>query len=548
MKCSSWRCFPLCGYDRLIRKSPILTESLCRPHSTFEDVLYRATSARDGLIDMLAAIEDLLSFETIRDVNERSSWDEKSKDVVTAPTHDKEAVPPSASAPNNPRQSRKPQVDSVGPLPTPDRINMTVPMYHKLAQSGSQGMSRQSSASRVLKSPALVPRAVNVLKQENAGSRYAALAREYASASSASEDESGNEGSTGKLSTKSRVSAPALAVLQRRNSHPPRSTDKRNAQSAANPAAGTSQPSSNSWHTMTSLASYLSDLLNHQQPKATASHFVSFFHSASYVSRYAAMKAGLRALMVPRAAVADALVIAPEILGLGSAGDDLDWASLDTRKDLEICVRAARGDVGVAMDLLTILQEVQGWQAEDADWAHRVNEGSDREAEEDIAGDAHSPAPKPKTVPQFPTSPQRSTFSSTSRKVQHSQNWRTVGKTKSKKKTIDHPLADYIPSYSRGATPHDVTPGSLFADGSRVITPAAIFDLNACRKRAAEERLKREEAMRQAGRYFKINTKSSGMGTGKEVAAFYAAEARKFESSARMWELRAAREVVKQQR
>jgi hypothetical protein len=299
---------------------------------------------------------------------------------------------------------------------------------------------------------------------------------------------------------------------------------------------------------MTSLATYLEGLLHSLAPRATTAHFLTYFRSKSYVSDYAAVRAALEALMIPRAAVSESLPMAAEILGL-SDGDDVHMASLSARKDLEICLRAAKGDVGTAIDLTGVLDEVKSWETNnDQHWAESVGRAS-VENELPAQGTFHT-GPQAPTAPArqlraFPPSPQKGDFGQVYRKPVHPQNWRTVAKPNAKKRLFDHPLAEFIPSYSRGTLPHDATPGSLFSEPVNDVGSQPDFDLISCRRRAAEERRKREDAMRQAGKYFKT---SGGPGPSKSVAAYYAAEARKFETSARMWELRAARELVKQQR
>ncbi len=60
--------------------------------------------------------------------------------------------------------------------------------------------------------------------------------------------------------------------------------------------------------------------------------------------------------------------------------------------------------------------------------------------------------------------------------------------------------------------------------------------------------MRREDAMRLAGQYFKNGMRGGGGGRGREVASFYAAEARRLEAEAMLWELRAARQIVERQR
>ncbi len=532
----------------ILQTTTIEADFCCRPHSTIVDAITRATSP-SGQIDVVRAIDDLVSQERIRDVHERGGWDE-TLDGANDGTTDEDDDQDHPFEIITPRRSSG-TTTPVVPSPTTPKINLITPNYSRLAgHSTSLSRSDKSHSSAT----SLAPRPVQIIKRETVGTRYSTIASDRtsnASTSSASEDESGSE--TASIRSQRRQGkarpTPLVDTLQRRDSNAP-TTPKMHKNMVVRPSTPpfTSQPSSNAWHTIVSLASALENLLNQQNPKATSAHFIGYFHSGSYISGYAAMKAALEALMVPRAAVENALLMAAEIMGVSEA-DNIELTSINARRDLQVCVRASRGDVGVALDLCTLLQEVRSWQSEGGkDWAESLAPSPNTESD-DIPKPSARHFAAAKALPAFPPSPRRAEhLEKARRKVEHPQNWRTVTKAKTKKRTVDHPLAEFIPSYSRGATPHDATPGSLFSDPSDRLALQSIYDLNVCRRRAAEERRKREDAMRQAGKYFKVSTKTNGVGSGKEVASFYAAEARRYEQEARMWELRAAREVVKKQR
>lgn len=122
----------------------------------------------------------------------------------------------------------------------------------------------------------------------------------------------------------------------------------------------------------------------------------------------------------------------------------------------------------------------------------------------------------------------------------HRKNWRHVNHEHERQKRIGqlHPYATHIPSYARGALPHDSTPGALHAASAA----GAEMTVEECLRRAQAEREKRESSVRLAGQHFR-GASTSGATRGS-VAGSYAMRAREQADLARQWELKAARLVV----
>lgn len=119
----------------------------------------------------------------------------------------------------------------------------------------------------------------------------------------------------------------------------------------------------------------------------------------------------------------------------------------------------------------------------------------------------------------------------------HPQNWRAVDHVRHRPTKVLHPLASSIPSYSRGQTPHNSTPGSLYKSGpSSAEIEEYIANANA-------ERAKRELAIRAAGKHYSSRV-SGNKAINGAVAGHYALQAREATEKARGWELKAARAIV----
>jgi hypothetical protein len=120
----------------------------------------------------------------------------------------------------------------------------------------------------------------------------------------------------------------------------------------------------------------------------------------------------------------------------------------------------------------------------------------------------------------------------------HPQNWRHVNHIQERQRRNGelHPYASHIPSYARGALPHDSTPGALYTT-----VHSGDLTIEECLRRAQAEREKRESSVRLAGKHFKLSGSKSTNGS---VSGAYATRARESADAARVWELRAAQMVV----
>lgn len=123
----------------------------------------------------------------------------------------------------------------------------------------------------------------------------------------------------------------------------------------------------------------------------------------------------------------------------------------------------------------------------------------------------------------------------------HPKNWHKATNVRPTRTSTAHPYASHIPSYARGALPHDSTPGALYgtANGSGELS------MEECLRRAQLERQRRELSIREVGRSFRAG--SGGRAIGGAVAGHHALQAREAMDRAKHWELRAARMVVDSQ-
>lgn len=386
---------------------------------------------------------------------------------------------------------------------------------------------------------------------------------------------------------------PLVDTLQRR-SNPPSRPSSRQSSRASSPIRG--GPSSNAWGTVSSLAGYLSELI----PPQPTTYFLAYLHSPKYHSAYSAVRAALASVAPAIAHLAGADSPARGIL------EDVYGVSLATdpaaKADLELCFKAVGEDVAVVMDLMDLLGEISEWPGDDD--LEVAGRGMGRSASLPRSAPS-SPRPAPRKIPRrevetssgdegpheaivvpkpvraapnterlttrplpmadlipsdriipgakappsafssptaYDTFGLPSNFASGAKRSKskdrqvHPQNWRNVDHTRMRREKILHPLARSIPSYARGITPHDDTPNSLYHPTNPSI--------NDCLSRAAAERQKREDAVRAAGRSYRL---PGGKSLNGAVAGAYALQAREATERAREWELQAARMVVARQ-
>jgi hypothetical protein len=331
-------------------------------------------------------------------------------------------------------------------------------------------------------------------------------------------------------------------------------------------------PSTDVWSAFASLAAYLSDTL----PRAPATFFTSFLHSPDYMCAHEAVLAALSNLASTAhidAVPEDAVEIIEDVFGVSLADEG--------SHDLELCTRAAEGDVGAVMDLMDLLTELMWWPDYEAAVELR-RDPFDQLAELHRAlpkKTAKAPTPAPATSSPEPHSflptrainanrlqrpkseePQKRDrvvpgsrpaaggyTSATPSNLQQSGrwaatgpkgapiSWKTVAKDRPRPTRGMHPLAASIPAYARGQLPQDQRPGTLAAAQRESGTAAA------CYEQSDAEWARRAAAMRAAAQHFRAGGQRH---VGASVAGHYAAQARAAGDAAREWELRAARIVV----
>ena len=370
---------------------------------------------------------------------------------------------------------------------------------------------------------------------------------------------------------------PLVDTLQRKPSpHPAsRPSSRRTSPSRRSlPNGLSSSPSPNAWHTIASLAAYLSDIL----PAHPTNYFLKYLHSPDYRSAYTAVRASLTAIPLkgpPDDGNSEAIL--QELYGLTLLEDSTksDRERDQTRADLEICVNASGVDVATVMDLMDLLADISLWPGDDDELEQyeytprttglpvlpqspfpptpftNTDRLLSRPTSTKVAVEKIIPGSRP--APTSISNPtayddfgQPSRTPAPSKHLRHDRqvhplNWRTVEHERTRPSRSPHPHAAHIPSYALGTTPHDPTPGSLFASH-----PSSEPSVDDCLRRAAAAREKRGDAVRAAGQSFR-GTIAGGKATRGSVASHYAVQAREAGEIARQWEMKAARLVVSAQ-
>jgi len=374
------------------------------------------------------------------------------------------------------------------------------------------------------------------------------------------------------------VTIPLVDTLQRRSAPPTRSGSASGSSTPRTPGV----PPADVWSAFASLAAYLAEAL----PRAQAPFFTSFLHSPDYTCAHEAVLAALSTLASTSRIDAlsdDAATIVEDIFGMSLADEDAH--------DLELCLRAAEGDVGVVMDLMDLLNELTWWP----DYEAAKEFGRDpfeQLAELERALPAAKPAPpkaalqtaEPQSTEQewittrvsnpnrlqrpkseepkkrervipgsravtggfkaanpFAGLPTSSRWAAPGSTPKGTIPWQTVAKQRVRAPRGAHPLAASIPAYARGMLPHDQRPGTLAAAQALESTIPGQTTAAMCYERSNVEWRRREEAIRAAARHFKSGGRRDAAGA---VAGHYAAQARAAGDAARQWELRGARMVI----
>ncbi|WWC88466.1 uncharacterized protein L201_003377 [Kwoniella dendrophila CBS 6074] len=198
-----------------------------------------------------------------------------------------------------------------------------------------------------------------------------------------------------KKKKKDKITFPLVDTLQRKPSPAPSRSSRSQVKSSATPDQGSrssspariavtdfgngnndskSGPVNNPWHTVTSLSSYLSDIL----PNQPQTYFLSYLHSPDYHSAYSAILAALAKLPPSTPSTnnknknknemdfSSSREILEDIYGFSlTNGSDNDHDNSTIERDLEICVHAAGDDVATVLDLMNLLNEISEWPNDD---------------------------------------------------------------------------------------------------------------------------------------------------------------------------------------
>lgn len=484
--------------------------------------------------------------ETIREREERGSWSDDEQEAPEEPSEtdtstDEEPLAPQSVKPKFSRKKSPP----LGPKPNDRPLSLAVPMYDKV-RSSPVSTSEPSAISNVIsisRSPAqsLRPLGKNRQAPANLANRFAStlhIEETYGNTSSGDESAGSMKSAGSSMSRRKRIQADSNPIPTKTAASRPPPLAPTPATPRASVIAVQESLVAASLK-LQSLAAHLSQLCGTE--KASPTHFLKYLQSSSYISTFAAIKAALEAIAVPRSQVLREIGMLKEI---ADSSDDLAFME---SKDLELCVRATSGDISTALDLTAVLKNAMLSTADKLAWASHIDDNFGTQT----SIEAQTPPSQtqnatyvyaPRIVfPPSPVYPTMKKGKSAKRSVEHPQNWRTIDKSlKAKKKGSQHPLADFIPAYAKGATPQDSRPGALYTDNEDILN----YTQDECRRQAEKERERRQDAIRQAGKYFGSNIK----GNGKQVAAYYAMQAREAAESARRWDLRAARELVDKQR
>lgn len=151
---------------------------------------------------------------------------------------------------------------------------------------------------------------------------------------------------------KTTVGGLPTGVLVRPSASPATSTRSLGPAATIRGASSKAKPGeSNAWVAMSSVASSLADILGPASPKASATHFNSFLHSSAAASSYANVLASLTALNQPPPPIeTDYLAM----LVFSETTPDKRQ-----REVLAVVWTAAAGEVDIALDLWTLLENVK---------------------------------------------------------------------------------------------------------------------------------------------------------------------------------------------
>ncbi|KAJ3995474.1 hypothetical protein F5050DRAFT_1767168 [Lentinula boryana] len=313
------------------------------------------------------------------------------------------------------------------------------------------------------------------------------------------------------------------------------------------PKRSRSLPAPDPWTQISSLSTHLATLL----PSYPPSFFTSYFHSPKYSTPYAALVEGLREITKTRSTnIENAPLIISLLDILLPLYDDLDPEQRSRLvSDTELSLIATHGRADEALDLVQLLRELDqdssSGHLEMGIYHQRVETRlpSDiRTSEISSTSDSSRKRQLPSGPPDIPPPPSLQTNDPMPRSgIKPSPyQWQSVPKRKTRK--TPHPLAPYIPAYSRDVNGNKVRgSGNGFGKGGK----GDVGELGDYRRRIGNSMRKRDEMLREASRMWQ---KGNAKTRGGEVALYFAERARQFQELAKKDALEAARMMVESKR
>lgn len=306
------------------------------------------------------------------------------------------------------------------------------------------------------------------------------------------------------------------------------------------------------WNQVLSISTYLSSLLPRPQ-----TFFASYLHKPEYSTPSDALRAALTTIKDEAAAEGESQSeTLLSLLEFIVESPEYDYDNLTPGMqnqlcaDIELCLGAAKGSPEDALDVLKLLQELEGDDDHSMGFYH-TPATSPRVETIQPRTKAAVLRPLPPAGPSLGRMPAQPALPPPSKPASSGTNtWHEVPIRP--KAPLVHPLAAHIPAYNTAnvprkkskrpplsANPHNTLgiPRSPTSRGRGV--------LGVYRSRIEEARSKHDEALRTASRHW---NNGSGKNRGGEIALYYALEAQRHQAEARKLQLDALREHVESKR
>ncbi|KAG7444463.1 uncharacterized protein BT62DRAFT_971166 [Guyanagaster necrorhizus] len=285
---------------------------------------------------------------------------------------------------------------------------------------------------------------------------------------------------------------------------------------------GGPMPISDRWTQLSSLSTHVSTFLPPHEP----SFFLSYFHSPSYSSPYAALFSALSTINRSHQPDVDkhipVLVTLLEMLH--TIYEDLNSEEHSRlRLDAELCVNATQGRGDDAFELAKLLRELDTDSSSGYLQMGVYHSSQPTSAPQNVSGPLKSLEPPPSPLPP------KTQYTSVPPAVAHKPSpyqWQSVKRQKGPER-IPQSLPMHIPAYTR-----DVNGMKIKGSGNGIgkCGKGDVGEIDEYRKRMNESMKKRDEMLKEAALMWQRGTSKS---RGGEVAMYYAERARELQEMAK---------------